>query len=144
MPQGIGKLSMRGSVIWGRAGVGLGQTAIVLAGATLLTACVDKSAGPRELAGADAANGLRLVEATGCAACHLVPGVRWPQGRVGGSLAGFADRTLISGRTPNQPDALIDFLRNPAVTQPGIAMPPTPLSEDDLKDVAAYLYTLND
>ncbi|MBU1345406.1 MAG: c-type cytochrome [Alphaproteobacteria bacterium] len=125
-------------------GVGVGRTAIVLAGATLLSACVDKSEGPRELAGADAANGLRLVEATGCAACHIVPGVRWPQGKVGGSLVGFADRTLISGRTPNQPDALIDFLRDPAATQPGLAMPPTRLSEDNLKDVAAYLYTLDD
>lgn len=131
-------------MIWGRVDVSLGRTAVVLAGAVLLSACVDKSQGPRALAGADPANGLRLVEAAGCAACHVVPGVRWPRGKVGGSLVGFADRTLISGRTPNQPDALIAFLRDPATAQPGLAMPPTRLSEDDLRDVAAYLYTLDE
>jgi len=115
-----------------------------LALAALLSACVNKSQGPRELAGADAARGLELVEAAGCAACHVTPGVRWPQGKVGGSLVGFADRTLISGHAPNQPEALITFLHDPAAMQPGIAMPPTKMSEDDLRDVAAWLYTLDD
>ncbi|RZJ87800.1 MAG: c-type cytochrome [Brevundimonas sp.] len=110
----------------------------------MLSACVDKSQGPRELAGADPERGLRLIEASGCASCHVVPGVAWPQGKVGGSLNGFADRTLISGRTPNQPDALIAFLADPSATHPGLAMPPTRMSKDDLRDVAAYLYTLND
>jgi sulfur-oxidizing protein SoxX len=115
-----------------------------MAAVLLLAACIDKSQQPRSLAGADPANGLVLVKASGCAACHVVPGVVWPQGKVGGSLVGFADRTLISGHTPNQPDELIAFLREPPTVQPGIAMPPSRMSEDDLRDVAAYLYTLDD
>ncbi len=121
-----------------RPTIGLAATAL------LATACIDKSERPRALAGADPEQGLAVIERSGCAACHVVPGVRWPQGKVGGSLVGFADRTLISGRTPNQPDALIAFLRDPPAVHPGIAMPPSRLSEDDLRDVAAYLYTLDD
>lgn len=117
---------------------------MALTAAVGLSACADKRREPRDLTGADPARGLQLIEATGCAACHVIPGVRWPRGQVGGSLEGFGARTLIAGRTPNQPDALVAFLRDPAATQPGGAMPSTPLSETQLRDVAAYLYTLDD
>ena len=110
----------------------------------LLTACADKSDLPRELAGADPDRGLRLIQARGCASCHAVPGVRWPEGQVGGSLAGVGARPLIAGELPNQPDVMVAFLRDPPALQPGVAMPPTPLRDEDLRDIAAYLYTLDD
>ena len=109
-----------------------------------MTACADKRDQPRELTGADAAAGLAVIERVGCAACHRIPGVDWPTGAVGGSLAGFADRSMIAGRFPNQPQALAVWVRNAPSMDPSTAMPAMPISPAEARDVAAYLYTLED
>lgn len=110
--------------------------------AHLLVACADTSLPPRQIAGADRARGKQIAEQLGCRACHDIPGVAWPRGRVGGSLDGFATRPLIAGRLPNQPDVLVRWLRDPPAMVPDTAMPPQPLSLAGARDVAAYLYTL--
>ena len=109
-----------------------------------MTACADKREQPRELTGADAAAGLAVIERVGCAACHRIPGVDWPTGAVGGSLAGFADRSMIAGRFPNQPQALAVWVRNAPSMDPTTGMPAMPISPAEARDVAAYLYTLED
>jgi sulfur-oxidizing protein SoxX len=112
-------------------------------GALLVAAgCADKSDLPRQLAGADSERGRRTAERFACGACHLIPGIEWPKGRVGGPLAGFADRPLIAGRYPNQPDTLVQWLRDAPSLSPETGMPPTGLSASEARDVAAYLYTL--
>lgn len=108
-----------------------------------LMACADKPAG-REIAGAKPERGLALIESRGCGACHEIPGVAWPRGQVGGALAGFADRALIAGRHPNQPEVLVLWLRDPPALSPDTAMPASDLTEAQARDVAAYLYTLHD
>lgn len=110
----------------------------------LLCACADKSDPARAVTGADAARGFKIMEETGCAACHATPGIGWPKGRAGTSLAGFADRPMIAGRLPNQPDVLIAFVRDAPSVAPGTAMPAMPLTEAEARDVVAYLYTLHD
>lgn len=105
-------------------------------------ACTDKTDLPRTLAGAEPARGLEIIDRVGCAACHAVPGVRWPKGSSAASLDGFGDSPLISGRLPNQPDTLVRFLRDAPSLDPQTAMPPMPLTEPEARDVAAYLYTL--
>ncbi len=92
--------------------------------------------------GASAARGLEAIERAGCGACHAIPGVRWPEGRTGPSLRGFADRGLIAGRVPNRPDLLAAFVRNAPAVVPETTMPPMPLTEQESRDVAAYLYSL--
>lgn len=109
---------------------------------SLLTACADQSLPPRELAGADPDRGRDVAERAACGACHEIPGVPWPRGRMGGSLDGFASRTLIAGRIPNQPDVLVRWLRDPATLTPAIGMPATGLTAAEARDVAAFLYTL--
>ena len=108
------------------------------------TACADKTNAPRPLAQADAAEGLRLIERHGCAACHAIPGVRWPQGRTGGDLAGVAARPMIAGRLPNQPAVMAAFVQDAPALLPDTGMPPMPLTDAEARDVAAYLYTLDD
>ncbi|WP_312147816.1 c-type cytochrome [Brevundimonas sp.] len=108
------------------------------------SACVDKADLPRPVAQADPAAGLVVIREVGCAACHAIPGVAWPQGRTGGSLAGVGARPLIAGRLPNQPDVLIQWLIDAPSLDPDTAMPPMPLTQDQARDVAAYLYTLDD
>lgn len=110
----------------------------------VVSACGQMSKPARTLAGADPARGLELVERVGCAACHVVPGVGWPQGRAGPSLEGFAARPMIAGRLPNQPNVLTAWLIDPASLSPETGMPPSPVSEAEARDIAAYLYTLDD
>ena len=83
-----------------------------------------------------------MAERLACAACHQIPGIDWPKGRMGGSLAGFSERPLIAGRLPNQPDTLVRWLRNAPSLSPGAGMPPQNLSQAEARDVAAFLYTL--
>jgi sulfur-oxidizing protein SoxX len=125
----------------------LGQTVThgaILVLATLIGACAEKTAPPRDLSGADPAAGLALIKAEGCAACHQIPGVAWPRGAVGGPLKGFANRGLIAGRLPNQPDTLVQWLRDAPALAPDTAMPATDLDPAQARDVAAYLYTLDE
>ena len=116
----------------------------VLSLTALLCACADKSDPPREIAGADAENGQVVMQRVGCAACHDIPGIQWPQGMAGPSLAGFAESPMIGGRFPNRPDRLVDWLIDAPAMAPETAMPAMPLTEAEARDVAAYLYTLHD
>lgn len=109
----------------------------------LLAGCGQPGTEPQTLAGADVGRGRRAIERVGCGACHVIPGVRWPRSRVGPSLDAFAERALIAGRFPNQPETLALWVRNAPALSPATGMPPMPLSEQEARDVAAYLYTLD-
>lgn len=76
---------------------------------------------------------------TKCAACHIVPGVRSAQGRVGPSLDGVAKRQYIAGRVPNTPANLRTFLLHPQAVQPGGAMPELGLSPLQADAITHYL-----
>ena len=91
---------------------------------------------------ADTVRGRKLVADKGCVACHSFPDVRWPRGRLGPSLDGFGQQGLIAGRLPNQPGVLMQFIRDAPALVPGTAMPATPMSDEDARDVTAYLLTL--
>jgi mono/diheme cytochrome c family protein len=112
-------------------------------GLATLAACAEKPTG-HAITGADPDRGLTLIQNQGCGACHQIPGVAWPRGEVGGSLAGFADRALIAGRHPNQPEVLVRWLRDPPALSPDTAMPASNLTEPQARDIAAYLRTLHD
>lgn len=73
-------------------GEAMGRRAAACALALALCACVDKSDLPRPVVQADAAAGLAVIKEVGCAACHRIPGVAWPEGRSGSNLAGFGAR----------------------------------------------------
>ncbi|MDD3837074.1 MAG: c-type cytochrome, partial [Phenylobacterium sp.] len=98
---------------------------------------------PQPMAGADPARGRRVIEQVGCGACHLIPGVSWPQGRVGPSLDGFGSQALIGGRFPNRPEILARWVRDAPSLAPRTGMPAMPMTEPEARDVAAYLYTLD-
>ncbi|MBU1385127.1 MAG: c-type cytochrome [Alphaproteobacteria bacterium] len=110
----------------------------------LLGACGETSIPARTIAGADPARGLAVMERVGCAACHAIPGIAWPNGLTGPPLEGFAARPMIAGRLPNQPDVLTAWLIDPPALSPDTGMPPSPISEAEARDIAAYLYTLDE
>lgn len=94
------------------------------------------------LGDADVARGRQLVVDKGCVACHAFPDVKWPRGRLGPSLDGFGRQGLIAGRLPNQPGVLMQFIRNAPAQTPGTAMPAIPMTDQEARDVTAYLLQL--
>ncbi|NVD45645.1 c-type cytochrome [Qipengyuania atrilutea] len=92
----------------------------------------------------DTKRGLAAIERTGCAACHEIPGIDWPRGQIGPSLEGFNNAGLIAAALPNTPENLALFVRNAPAAKPGSTMPAMPLTEEESRDVAAYLYGLDD
>lgn len=92
----------------------------------------------------DPARGFSLVAdgSFGCAACHAIPGIRFPKGNVGPPLAGIAGRSLIAGQLPNKPGVMVAFLQDPPALAPQTGMPNVGLSIEQARDIAAYLYTL--
>jgi len=94
------------------------------------------------LGDADTAWGRRLVVDKGCVACHTFPDVKWPRGGLGPSLENFGHQGLIAGRLPNQPGVLMQFAPNAPALVHGTAMPAVPMSDQEARDVTAYLLQL--
>lgn len=61
---------------------------------------------------------------------------------MGPPLNFFARRTYIAGELPNTPENLFRWIRSPQSVEPNTAMPNLGLSEEQARDVVAYLYTL--
>ena len=117
---------------------------LLMGGALVLVGCKPPP-DDRQLVDPDsAARGKAVIERVECAACHEIPGVDWPRGRLGPSLIGFDDVGLIAGSLPNRPGVLADFVRNAPAVKPGSTMPAMPISESESRDVAAYLYGAGD
>jgi len=77
-----------------------------------------------------------------CATCHTIPGVTGARNQVGPPLGGLATRGFLAGRLPNTAENLAAWLREPQRHAPGSAMPDLHVSEQDARDMAAFLYTL--
>jgi cytochrome c len=94
------------------------------------------------VAGGDPKRGAAVIEQYGCGSCHTIPGVRNAQGLVGPPLLWWSRRTFIAGELPNTPESLVRWVRSPQSVEPHTAMPTLGLSDQQARDVAAYLYTL--
>lgn len=102
------------------------------------------TAGLPEEQRSDAQRGRQLVVAYGCSSCHQVPGVEVPQGRVGPPLDSFADRRAVAGRLPNTPENAARWIRDPQDVDPRTIMPDLGVTEQDARDIVAYLYSLRE
>lgn len=86
--------------------------------------------------------GKRLIVQYRCGACHTIPGIYNANGNVGPPLIWFAKRTYIGGVLPNSPPNLVRWLLDPKAVDPLTAMPDLGLNDQQARDIAAYLYTL--
>lgn len=111
--------------------------------AVLLSACEIVEPRPNPAEGAAIERGRQAAMRLGCGACHTMPEIDWPQGKVGPSLAGFGDRALIAGRVPNKPEELAKFVRDAPSLVPGTAMPAVAMSDTEARDLAAWLQSLH-
>ena len=97
---------------------------------------------PPEVPGGNPAHGAELIAQFGCGSCHIVPGIRDADGLVGPPLIHFGRRQIIAGQVPNNADNLIRWIMNPQSIEPGTAMPNLNVTEEQGRDIAAYLFTL--
>jgi len=93
--------------------------------------------------GGSASRALPILLANGCSGCHTIQGVPGAQGMVGPRLdAAVSKKTLVGGVLPNTPKNMVQWLRASRQVDPRTAMPSTGISEQEARDVAAYLYAL--
>ena len=113
----------------------------MLVGCTMLQA----AAAPNTMVpGGDPQRGARAIQNYGCGACHNIPGIPGAEAYVGPPLDAWAERHYISGKLPNQPEHLIQWIQFPQAIEPGNAMPNMGVTEQDARDISAYLFTLTD
>ncbi len=98
---------------------------------------------PGLLSGADPDRGAELFISYGCGTCHTVPDLGGARGTVGPNLREFARRSFIAGQVANVPDNLVQWIVVPESIAPGTAMPTIGVSEEDARQIAAFLYTLD-
>lgn len=92
--------------------------------------------------GGDASRGVAVIDEVGCGACHIIPGIDGAEGMVGPPLTAWANRSYIAGRLPNKPSNLIPWVMDAPSIEPSTAMPDLDLTEQQARDVAAYLFSL--
>jgi cytochrome c2 len=112
----------------------------------LLVGCIEgfTNAGDELVVAGDPEQGREAIYAYGCGSCHQIPGVPSANATVGPPLENWANRYYIAGTLTNTPDNLITWIRNPQGIEPGTAMPNLDVTEQEARDMAAYLYTLDD
>ncbi|MBU2410125.1 MAG: c-type cytochrome [Gammaproteobacteria bacterium] len=91
----------------------------------------------------DVRRGQRAMYQYACNACHTIPGITGSAPAVGPPLAGIAKRPEIAGALHNTPDNMAKWLRDPKAIDPKTAMPAMNVTEQDARDMAAFLATLN-
>jgi cytochrome c2 len=92
------------------------------------------------LAHGSVARGHAQFIAKGCGGCHSIKRVPQAIGKVGPPLDGVGQRAIIAGLLENSPVNLAHWIRNPQSVAPGNAMPNLPMSDQDARDIAAFLY----
>jgi cytochrome c len=90
--------------------------------------------------GGDARVGRVEIRKYGCNACHEISGVPGARGLIGPPLTNIGQRYYIAGELTNTPDNLMSWIQHPHQIEPHTLMPDMGVSEQDSRDIAAYLY----
>jgi putative membrane protein len=120
---------------------------LLLIGAAL-SGCGEESAGSRRRAAlasaipGDPAKGADEIKKVGCGSCHMIPGIAGANGLVGPPLDHMGRRIYIAGLLRQTPENLARWIRDPQSIAPGNAMPNMGLSEEQARNIAAYLSNL--
>jgi cytochrome c len=96
----------------------------------------------KQWTGGEPSRGREIIRIYGCSSCHSIPGIPGADGLVGPPLERIASRAYIAGRTPNTPANMMRFIAHPHGTERDTAMPEMGIPDQDVRDIAAYLYTL--
>ncbi|WP_161141904.1 cytochrome c oxidase assembly protein [Propylenella binzhouense] len=117
--------------------------AALIACAALLGGCGEGTEASSEAGGiGNVQRGAALISQFGCPACHTIPGIAGADGLVGPPLTKMGRRGYVAGVLRNTPENMTRWIRRPQAIVPGNAMPDMGISEDQARDITAYLYTL--
>jgi cytochrome c oxidase assembly factor CtaG/cytochrome c2 len=94
------------------------------------------------LTGGSVDRGKSAIGKYGCGSCHTIPGVDGAEATVGPPLTGIAVRGYLAGHLPNSPDNMIKWIQHPQRIDPQVVMPEMGVTDQDARDITAYLYTL--
>lgn len=117
-----------------------------------LTGCSDQSGHPAVgqapegaalPAAASASRGRELISIYGCGSCHRIPGINAADGNVGPPLVHIRSRGYLGGIVPNSFENMVLWLTETQRIAPESAMPDLGLSNDEARDIAAYLYQMD-
>ena len=109
----------------------------------LLAACSGEVNGvpePRPSSNRDIEAGRHLLASYGCGSCHSIPGIPGADSMVAPPLDHFYERTYIAGEVPNTWNNLIKYIEHPQDIEPNTVMPDLGVTDDEARDIAAYLY----
>lgn len=101
----------------------------------------EKIAAASALTGGDPKRGELAIRKYGCYTCHTIPGIEGADAVVGPPLNRMGSRNYVR-HLPNTPENLIRWIRHPKQVFSQTPMPDTGVTEQDGRDIAAYLYTL--
>ena len=96
----------------------------------------------RALTGGDPGKGMAAIEKYGCGGCHTIPGVAGANATVGPPLANIATRQTLGGHLQNTPDNMRTWIQKPQSVDPKNVMPDMGVTDEDARNITAYLYTL--
>ena len=94
--------------------------------------------------GGDPTRGIQSIQRHGCHSCHRIPGIPGAHSYVGPPLTAWSKRHFIAGNLENTPENLITWIMHPQSIEPGSAMPDMNISEQEARDISAYLFTLKE
>ena len=110
-----------------------------------LAASACGSAGVAEaeaITGGDVSRGPAALGTYGCGACHTIPGLQGANATVGPPLERIAVRQYLGGHVINTPVSMITRIQHPQSVDPKNVMPDLGVTDQDARDIAAFLYTL--
>jgi cytochrome c1 len=96
----------------------------------------------RQMTGGDPVRGREQIHNYGCDSCHTIPGVLTATATVGPPLTAVGRRSYLAGRLQNTPENMMRWISHPHSIDEHSAMPETGVTDRDVRDIVAYLYTL--
>ena len=104
-----------------------------------LIACSEKPS--RIIANGDVERGKQAMVNYGCNSCHTIPGVSGANALAAPPLIGISKRSYLAGMLENTPENLMRWIQHPRQVNPHTAMPEQNVTDQDARDMAAYLYS---
>lgn len=95
------------------------------------------------LSGGDPQMGRKQLGMHSCVSCHVIPGVPKADGTKGPSLVHWYRRSTFLNTYPNTPENMEKWLAMPSHRKPGTSMPDLNVSQQESRDMTAYLFSIN-
>lgn len=83
--------------------------------------------------------GKAAIRKYGCISCHTIDGIS-SESLVGPPLTRMASRSYLAGSLENNAANLVHFIQHPRQVHNDTAMPEMGVTDEDARDMAAYLY----